>query len=348
MKTSRKSSGLVLLFLLALAGFAGGVSAATIYVDQAYGPGGDGSQEMPFDTIQAAINSGAGETIIVYPGTYNENINVTANLKIIGYDGPYTTRIVGSLPPGDHDVVTLAESIIVTIQGFNISGGRYGIYEPQDTTLYLKNCVVCANLSHGLNIVNTNAKPPHATVVNNVFANNTGSGIAFVAYDGIASDTYPPFLTALNNIFFANSAYGIQDSILNAISSYKERIVLDYNDTSGNSLGGYSPNFGTGKTYPTGIHSITLPPEFVGGTGPSAGKDFRLRPTSPCRDTGNPAIAYLDPDGTVNDMGAYGGPGAQRFYTNPNDGPIVREVTIDKGLIPKGETFTIRAKGAVR
>jgi hypothetical protein len=47
-------------------------------------------------------------------------------------------------------------------------------------------------------------------------------------------------------------------------------------------------------------------------------------------------------------VGAYGGPGAQRFYTNPNDGPIVREVTIDKGLIPKGETFTIRAKGAVR
>ncbi len=35
--------------------------------------------------------------------------------------------------------------------------------------------------------------------------------------------------------------------------------------------------------------------------------DFRLRPDSPCIDAGNPDLIYYDPDGSRNDMGAYGG-----------------------------------------
>jgi len=36
--------------------------------------------------------------------------------------------------------------------------------------------------------------------------------------------------------------------------------------------------------------------------------DFRLGPDSPCIDAGNPDPIYDDPDGSRNDMGAYGGP----------------------------------------
>jgi parallel beta-helix repeat protein len=35
--------------------------------------------------------------------------------------------------------------------------------------------------------------------------------------------------------------------------------------------------------------------------------DFRLKPDSPCIDSGNPNPIYYDPDGSRNDMGAYGG-----------------------------------------
>ena len=35
--------------------------------------------------------------------------------------------------------------------------------------------------------------------------------------------------------------------------------------------------------------------------------DFRLRPDSPCINAGNPDPTYDDPDGSTNDMGAYGG-----------------------------------------
>ena len=40
--------------------------------------------------------------------------------------------------------------------------------------------------------------------------------------------------------------------------------------------------------------------------------DFRLSPESPCINAGHPAAIYNDSDGTRNDMGAYGGPEAER------------------------------------
>ena len=52
--------------------------------------------------------------------------------------------------------------------------------------------------------------------------------------------------------------------------------------------------------------NISADPIFVN---PKDG-DFRLRPGSPCRDTGNPDPIYHDPDGSKNDMGAFGGPRA--------------------------------------
>lgn len=66
---------------------------------------------------------------------------------------------------------------------------------------------------------------------------------------------------------------------------------------------------------------LCLRARFVGGTGSVGSRDFRLfAGNNPCINTGLPGNSRLDPDGTRNDMGAYGGPGAQRFYTSPNDG----------------------------
>jgi hypothetical protein len=40
------------------------------------------------------------------------------------------------------------------------------------------------------------------------------------------------------------------------------------------------------------------------------GGDFHLQnPQSPCIDAGDPDRAYDDADGSLNDIGAYGGPG---------------------------------------
>jgi hypothetical protein len=56
----------------------------------------------------------------------------------------------------------------------------------------------------------------------------------------------------------------------------------------------------------------------------------------------------MDPDGTTNDVGAYGGPGAATFFDHPTDGPMVRELTVTPGSVPQGTPLTIRAVGSVR
>ncbi len=52
-------------------------------------------------------------------------------------------------------------------------------------------------------------------------------------------------------------------------------------------------------------HSFTVGPEAIFVNHIKA--DFHLRTGSPCIDAGDPAPEYNDPDGTRNDMGAYGG-----------------------------------------
>ena len=49
---------------------------------------------------------------------------------------------------------------------------------------------------------------------------------------------------------------------------------------------------------------ISLDPMFVN----ALSDDFHLSSGSPCTDAGNPDPAYNDPNGSRNDMGAYGGP----------------------------------------
>ncbi|MDP2316481.1 MAG: right-handed parallel beta-helix repeat-containing protein [Pseudomonadota bacterium] len=60
-----------------------------------------------------------------------------------------------------------------------------------------------------------------------------------------------------------------------------------------------------GMASPVGTDgTISADPRFTD----SAARDFRLDAGSPCIDTGPVGTHYADPDGSLNDMGAYGGP----------------------------------------
>jgi len=89
-------------------------------------------------------------------------------------------------------------------------------------------------------------------------------------------------LSLLNCILWYNSPQGIK------ISS--SSVSVSYSDIDG----GW-----------TGEGNINSDPIFVD----PGNDDFHLQPGSPCIDAGNPATQYNDPDGSINDMGAYGGPG---------------------------------------
>ena len=312
--------------------------ADTRYVDKNFGPGGDGTKIRPFNTIQGAMDTLFCDVVIVMPGTYSENLVINKNLKLYGYDGPQTTRVEGS--NGGASTIAISSGFNVTIEGLNISSGRYGVSQLSQGTLRLRNCIFSSNQLSGTYIVTEYGKWPVVCIYNCIYVANGGSGI----YVNCTYTSSHPDLNVLNTVFIRNGSYAIETTTLNSYSQ-GGRIVHNYNDVMDNALGQYSANILA--KYPPGANSFSLAPEFVGGDTVSC-QDFRLLPSSPCKDQGDSGIGFLDPDGTRNDIGAYGGPGAQTFYTNPNDGPIVRSVTIDQGLVPRGGTFTIRATGAVR
>jgi len=127
---------------------------STWYVDAA----GNGN----YTTIQAAINhAGSGDTILVYPGTYTENVNVTvANVRILSYSGNPEDTIVKRLNILSHNFKISANN--VTISGFNITGaGSTGIYMSGVSGANITNnklsgigCGVQMESSSGCNLIN--------------------------------------------------------------------------------------------------------------------------------------------------------------------------------------------------
>ena len=51
-----------------------------------------------------------------------------------------------------------------------------------------------------------------------------------------------------------------------------------------------------------------------------ASDDYRLAGGSPCRDSGDPDPVHADPDGSRNDLGAFGGPQGEWIPLDPDDG----------------------------
>lgn len=333
---------------LVLTASCGSALAATLYVDQRYGPGGNGATNAPYNTIQAAINDGRSTDVIVYPGTYMENLSILKSIRIIGYDGPHTTAIDGS---AGSNTVSIARGLTVWLMGLKISSGVNGVYQPTEGSLYLRNCILCGNRGHGVHVeCTTSTASPTLYMDNCICVANGGSGLYVYGYKRSLYGNYIPTVRAYNNILIGNTAFGLE-LYVNAYTASGFDVgvlTLDYNDSVANVSGDYSSLIGPAGRFSAGAHSFSGTPNFVGGSANTCNQDYRLTPGSPCRNAGAPGVGWLNPDGSLNDVGAYGGPGAATFFTNPNDGPIIRSVTIDQGMVPKGSTFTIRAKGAVR
>jgi hypothetical protein len=311
----------------------------------------DGSAD--FACLQSAIDSFESTAILVMPGVYKENILLTKDLVIRAYDGPKTTVIdgsrharwtqgCGSQSVAQSDVIVLNPALNVTIEGLCVSNGRAGIYIQEDDRVTLRNCVFWANTSHGVWIKDSwsYGHKPWVSVYNCISVANGGAGI----YVGLIANWgwWCPTLKVLNSILIGNQGNGI--TLQSAGPSNPSEVVLDFNCYSGNIAGNYGPSIGPGQPISAGANSFTLAPNFVD----SAHGDFRLRSNSPCVNHGSQGVAFMDPDGTVNDVGAYGGPGAATFFDNPTDGPMVRCVEVAPGSVPQGGKLTIKAVGSVR
>jgi parallel beta-helix repeat protein len=259
-----------------------------------------------YPTIQQGIDAAAGgDVVMVDPGRYIEEVTLKAGVIVQG-SGAARCTIDGGGNTGD--VVKATGNSIrndCKFTGFTVTGAVSGGGMPGGAGIFCNSGAspeICNNLFQGndFGIATWNSSNP--SVHNNVVVHNNYFGIDISSRPTVVNNTigfcqigiddgggYAP--TVMNNIVTACTRFGIY--------SLNPPPQLTYNDVWGNDSNYCGCFPGTG--------SISYDPQF---TDTLAG-DYRLQPGSACIDSGNPASPYNDPDGTRNDIGAYGGPGAE-------------------------------------
>jgi parallel beta-helix repeat protein len=199
----RKGIVLVGICLLLFCLFTGNASAKTWYVD-------DNLQDFPyadFTKIQDAVNIALpGDTIIVYNGSYYENVDVDKQLNLTGIGIP----IVNASGEGS-PISFYADGCI--LEGFKIknSGEEYGYYNDAGVRLLSDNNLVKNNniTNNLIGVFSLNSK--NNTITQNDIINN----FVFGTYLRNTSDT-----KFINNYVFNNTLLGIRvsDSVNNNLS----------------------------------------------------------------------------------------------------------------------------------
>ena len=131
----------------------------------------------------------------------------------------------------------------------------------------------------------------------------------------------PKTHTIMNNIVVNNKGMG---GIVYYVFGNDGEIL--YNDVWNNSKNYFDNHTGSSFSPDPGTGEISADPRFADAV-------YRLAEGSPCIDTGHPGAQYNDPDGTRNDMGAYGGPEASGLSGFAGSGFIITSI----GDIPSVE-----------
>ena len=278
-------------------------SAETIIVD----PNGS----FDFTTIQAAIDySRDGDTVIVRPSTYNEEILFNGRRITLMSLDPDDESIVDSTIINGFEPVTFnfGENISSVITGFTIIGSNKSI-----------KCLSCSPSIIGNKILGSSVGISNCggIISNNIISHST-TGIICSNIETIIS----------NNVINDHSSYGIYFGSLAPVLIVRNNIISN-NDTGLRSLNGASNNsyncfwnnnthFENGATAGTG--DFLRDPLFVGGS------DYHLKSAtgrydsmtkiwvlddvnSPCIDAGDPCDPIgvePNPNGGRINIGAYG------------------------------------------
>jgi len=170
----------------------------TLYV------GGEGPGN--YTKIQYAIdNASDGNIVFVYNGNYYENIIINKTINLMGEERN-STIIDGG---GEHVVWTHANNI--TITGFTIKNGEYGIRLMSSDSLIFNNIII-DNEDDGINMINSS----YNIISNNIIKNNY---YGIYVYRSPTRDGNCFYNNITNNTIINNKFQGIQMSLYNRYNS---------------------------------------------------------------------------------------------------------------------------------
>ena len=259
--------------------------AKTIVVDQ----NGNGDYLKINDAVNIAID---GDTIYVRAGIYIDQIIIDKKIRL------YSDNIDSTIWTHPEYCIWVQSNDVI-IKGFHFFNNNkkgFAIYPKQGySNILIINCIV-EGFDKGVKIFENDVLVTNSILLNNdsgIYCSNGGKVTALNNLihnnnDGI-SNVNGGSSYLYNNIIIKNNRNGINND-------YGQVLGVYYNCVWSNTTNYYKCSSGLGD--------ISLDPNFYD----YENNDFRLRPESPCIDSGHPSSEYNDPDGTRNDMGIYGGP----------------------------------------
>jgi hypothetical protein len=210
-----------------------------------------------FPTVQSAINASSnGDTVLVTPGTYVENINFNGKAIALASSGGPAVTIIDGNHSGTVVTFNHSETASSVLSGFTIQNGFQNGGFGAGITITSASPTISANVitgNHAAAAIGIFVNGGSPLITNNTIANNdqTGAGDGGIGGGGIAvsgTDTSPSNPQIISNTITNNSVAaggdggGISVTYFSSplIQGNMIRAISAYNDGGGISLDSYN------------------------------------------------------------------------------------------------------------